>query len=249
MKTAVKIRRPLLIVGFVFAALSLVEAQYNRSKRYWELGARAGLSNYSGDLAEDHIMFAQTRWALGAFVRLHLDRRLFIRGEIATVRLYGDDRHSPTHAWRKFRFTNQLLDGSALLEYAPIRIRRDPVRGDVSQFFHFYVFAGPSISYSRPRLAYYGLPEDLDRYTVAPFPEDGGRARWLFHAALGQGVRVIYGDYYCLALEVGMYPAFSDLLDGVRLNGNPDRRDWYHQAGINFSYFFSRAFRPPDEAY
>ena len=249
MKTAVNIQLPVLILGFFFASFSHVEAQYNRSNRYWEFGARAGLSNYSGDLAEDHIMFAQTRWALGAFARLHLNRRFFVRGEIGTVRLYGDDRHSPTHAWRKFRFTNQLLDGSVLLEYAPIRIRRDPVRGDAGRYIHLYCFGGPSLAYSRPRLAYYGRAEDLDRYTVADFPEDGGRARWLLHAALGQGVRMIYGDYYCLALEVGLYPVFSDLLDGVRLNGNPDRRDWYHKVGISFSYFFSRACRPPDDAY
>ncbi|MGI9160446.1 MAG: hypothetical protein ACR2K1_11915 [Saprospiraceae bacterium] len=213
------------------------------------MGARAGLSNYSGDLAEDHIMFAQTRWALGAVVRLHLNRALFVRGEIATVRLYGDDRHSPTHAWRKFKFTNQLLDGSVLLEYAPIRIRRDPVRGDAGRFFHLYFFSGPSLAYSRPRLAYYGRAEDLERYTIADFPEDGGRARWLFSAALGQGVRMIYGDHYCLGLEVGMYPAFSDLLDGVRLNGNPARRDWYYKVGLTFSYFLGRAFRPADDAY
>ena len=249
MQTALKIRLPILIFGFLFASSPLAEAQYHRSKRYWELGARAGLSNYSGDLAEDHIMFAQTRWVLGAFARVHLDRRLFVRGEISTVRLYGDDRHSPTHAWRKFRFTNQLLDGSLLLEYAPIRLKRDPIRGDASQFFHWYLFGGPCLAYSRPRLAYYGRAEDLDRYTVADFPEDGGRARWLFSAALGQGVRMIYGEHYCLALEAGLYPVFSDLLDGVCLNGNPDRRDWYHKVGLTFSYFLGRAFRPADDAY
>ena len=243
-KNIMKIRSLFLIFLSFVATICTLDAQYNRGRKHWEIGGRLGLVNYSGDLAEDHIMFPQTRWGLGALVRLHLNRQLFLRGELSTARLYGDDKHSPTHAWRKFNFTNQVWDGSLYLEYAPIRIKRDPVRGGASRYFHLYAFGGPSLVYSKPKVGYYGLAEDLDRYTVTNFPEDGTRSRIFISTVLGQGVRMIYGDYYCLALEGSAHPVFNDLLDGVSLNANPDLNDWFYKAVVTFSYFFNRPFKP-----
>jgi hypothetical protein len=239
-----KIFPTILVLLIWFTAFHTAEAQYNRSRKHWEIGGRLGLVNYSGDLAEDHIMLSQTSWGLGAFVRLHLSQQLFLRGEISTARLYGDDKHSPSHAWRKFEFTNQIWDGSMLLEFAPFRFKRDPVGGRASHYFHIYSFAGPSLVYSKPRVGYYGLAEDLDRYTVTNFPEDGTRSRMFISTVLGQGVRMIYGDYYCLSLEASIHPVFNDLLDGVSLNGNPDANDWFYKAAVTFSYFFNRPYKP-----
>jgi hypothetical protein len=42
-----------------------------------------------------------------------------------------------------------------------------------------------------------------------------------------------------LGLDVGWRPVFSDGLDGVKINGNPNQSDWYYFVGITTSFIIT----------
>ena len=58
-------------------------------------------------------------------------------------------------------------------------------------------------------------------------------------AQVGAGVRADISEFFVIGLEVGWRPVFSDDLDGVRYNGNPESGDWYYFAGLTTSFIIS----------
>ena len=70
--------------------------------------------------------------------------------------------------------------------------------------------------------------EDVDKFITVPF---------MF------GVRIDLHEHVSISGEWGWRATFSDYLDDVSQNGNPNRNDWYLFVGGSVSYFFG-SFSP-----
>ncbi|MCS7036874.1 MAG: DUF6089 family protein [Saprospiraceae bacterium] len=229
----------LLSILILLAGAPLIQAQRGLIPRFWEAGIGLYTTNYSGDLAPDHISFANTRYSGGLYARYHWNPNIQLRGSIQYLRLSGDDRHHPPNAGRSFRFTSNLLEFSGFLEIALANIAYEPPTGSQTYYFAPYVFAGAGVALYSPKVTYYGPERDRPLFEREPIPE-GGRARQTNVVfPFGAGVRLIASDFVAISAEACARPAPSDLIDGVSRNGNPERKDWYYTAGITVSYFLN----------
>ncbi|MFN0014968.1 MAG: DUF6089 family protein, partial [Saprospiraceae bacterium] len=220
---------------FGFGPANMLMAQFAEQKPTLEIGLLAAATNYSGDLADDHVIFAQTQFGAGAFARLHLNKLLQIRGQFFAGSIGGDDKRFPTLASRQFRFETKLLEGAALLEATIATFEYEPVSTDVTFYFHPYIFGGVGITSADAKVTYYGPESDRPRIVVEPLPEGGTSKRTFVSTPIGLGLRMVAGRI-SLGLEVCSRPVFDDLLDGVSKNGNPNKGDWYHSLNLMVSY-------------
>lgn len=234
-----KVLLPLLLLGLLATSL---HAQYRRggTEHYAELGFLFGLTNYSGDLAEAHVEMKETRPGFGAFVRYHFSPTFAIKGQVYSGYVTGDDNNSTNikRVRRSLKFATSIFEYGAVAEYhffAPERLN-----GAGTHNFHVnpYLFAGVGGAVTDAKAEYYG-PEDLrDFYLKAPLPEAGLQSHF-FSTPVGFGVEMDVYDRIILGAELGWRPVFSDDLDGIKRNGNPDKKDWYYFAGFTIAYILS----------
>jgi len=232
-----------LICLLCFCATGTAQAQFAEHEKYLELGLLACATNYSGDLADDHISFAQTKLAAGAFARLHLSPVFQIRGQVFVGRIGGDDKNFPDLAGRHFQFNTTLVEGAALLEATIAAFEYQPVSSDASYFFFPYIFGGVGGVAVQAETTYYGPESERDCFVVEPLPEGGTSKRTLLTTPFGLGLRVVAGSRFSIGVEACARPVYNDLLDGVSKNGNPSRNDWYHSIGFTFSYFLGKPWQ------
>ena len=214
-------------------------AQISRNAGHTELGIGLAATNYSGDIAEPNLEIPQTRIGGQLFIRHQLHPLLLTRGQVFGGFLAGDDRHSPVHAGRNFKFSTRLLELSGLLEFALGTYEYDPVFSSSSLYISPYLFAGIGATFIRSEVTYYGPESRRDYFIRTPIPEGGTDRQTLLVTPLGLGLRVILQKQLVFGLEAGARPSYSDLLDGVSQNGNPDEGDWYYSLGLTCSYYFN----------
>lgn len=222
-----------------------IQAQRRLSyPRWWELGVGVYATNYSGDLAPDHISLAATRIGGSLFARHHLSSLIQVRASGHVVHLVGDDRNYPPNAGRSFRFRANVLELSGQVEVTLANIAYDPPRRNTTYHFAPYVFAGIGGAWFSPKVTYYGPESERPLHEREPIPEGGRKQRSALVVPFGLGFRYIASDFITLGAEVCARPAPSDLIDGVSLNGNPNHRDWYYTAGLTCSYFLNGPWYP-----
>ncbi|MDX1909966.1 MAG: DUF6089 family protein [Saprospiraceae bacterium] len=234
--------KKLLVLLLLGATSSLFGQQiYQPKHRYLEAGVLFGAANYSGDVTEKWVAVAETRLGFGAFVRYFLQKKWALRGHVLAGSISGDDHRADDDdiRMRQIRFSTNLLEISALGEWHPWGKDRFSSIGDYKRFFSPYVSFGAAVTFTDARTEYYGLPEDQDRLLRAPLPEPGLKKTFII-APLAIGIRADINEGMALGLEAGVRPVFSDDLDGVRLNGNPDRGDWYYFAGATVSFILGK---------
>lgn len=229
-----------LLLG-VATNLSAQSARFAPEK-YAELGFLFGLTNYSGDLAESHIEMAETRPGFGAFVRYHLSPAFAVKGHIYSGYVTGDDNNSsdPKRVRRSLKFATSIFEYSAVAEWH--FFARDRLSGSGMHNFRItpYVFGGVGGAVTDAKTEYYGPADQRDFYLKTPLPEPDLRQHF-FSTPVGFGVEVDVYDRIILGGELGWRPVFSDDLDGIKRNGNPDRSDWYYFAGFTVAYILSGA--------
>ncbi len=212
--------------------------------KWQEIGIGAYATNYSGDLAPDHISMAGTRWGASIFSRYHFSPTIQLRGSFAFLRLAGDDRNYPPNAERSFRFQTNLAELSAQMEITLVNIVYDAPRQNITYYIAPYVFAGVGGARFSPRLTYYGPENKRPLYEREPIPEGGRASHTAVVFPFGGGVRFMASNDVSISAEVCARPAPTDLIDGVSLNGNPKRKDWYYTAGLTCSYFLNGPWYP-----
>jgi hypothetical protein len=229
--------KTLLLVFMLTFSVQGVQAQFSASSKKLELGISVCATNYSGDIAPDHISGAQTRAGAGAFIRLHLNDFFQVRGQLFVGRLAGDDKNHAPNAGRQLRFNTTVLEGAALLEGSVGVFKYEPVTSDITYYFSPYLFAGVGAARVNAQASYYGPENERDRLLKVSIPERGSSTRMMLVTPFGMGLRMIAGERLGFGLELGVRPVYEDLLDGVSLNGNPEENDWYYTLGVSVSYF------------
>jgi hypothetical protein len=209
----------------------MADAQRNS---YFEIGFLFGLTNYSGDLAESFIELSETQPGYGLYYRHHFSRHVSAKLHVYSGSISGDDANSPVLQSRKMRFSSSVIEIGGVLEWKPLGQERYSGTGIHNFFVTPYVFAGLGATLSDAKAEYYGEPGPQ----APSLPEEGLRKNFLL-APVGVGVRADIFDRLVIGVEGGWRPVFSDDLDGVRRNGNPDKGDWYYFAGVTVSFIMS----------
>jgi hypothetical protein len=219
----------------VIISLNALTAQRNS---YFEIGFLFGLTNYSGDLAESTIEINETQPGFGLYFRYHFSKHFSAKAHVYSGSISGDDVNSSVLNYRKLRFSSSLIEFGAVGEWQILGKERYSSTGIHEFFITPYLFGGLGLTFADAKAEFYGTPEEAEEYLRVPLPEEGLRDKFLL-IPLGVGVRADIFDRLVLGVEGGVRPVFSDDLDGIRQNGNPNKGDWYYFAGVTISFILS----------
>jgi hypothetical protein len=198
--------------------------------RYFEVGIKGGVVNYQGDLQEDVFTTSGSRALFGGFLRYSLDEKFAVRGVLEVGNLSANDADNPQLASRGYSFEANLFAGEVVVEYLPLG--KDRFQNGI--FFtqiNPYVFAGLGTAIADSQVST-ANPADASR-----FPEADDRSSF-FTVPLGAGIRADIASGFAVGLEANFRATFNDHLDGVSVNGNSDRNDWFWTAGAYASFTF-----------
>ena len=218
------------ILSLLVVSTASVFAQ-NSISRTLEAGLMFGATNYSGDLAEKRVEWVETHPGFGIFARYHLSRQFSIKGHVYSGSISGDDKNTINYT-RKYKFGTSIFETALVGEWTIFPQDRLTNTGVFKPIFEPYVFAGVGFTSADPKAEYYGDMPNRD--LRVPLPEDGITTKYLL-APAGAGIRATITERLVLGLEGGIRPVFSDDLDGMRINGNPDNNDWYYFGGLTIA--------------
>lgn len=222
-----KITATLFIVLFCFFGLT---AQQNV-----EAGIFAGVANYQGDLAEDQVEVGETKLAYGGYISYLLNPKVIIRGNAFYGTITGDDANSPTLNFRNYSFDGTVLELGINAQWLIFGRSRYNNSGIFVPQFTPYISSGVAISTINVDLKYPDTEENN-----ANFPERADTDNFLV-VPLTAGLRYELVEFLTLGFEAGVRATFSDYVDNVSLNGNPNKNDWYLFGGFTLGYVFGSA--------
>lgn len=224
-RSSVRLRTVLFFLLF-FCVLNTVRSQT------FELGVSVGASLYQGDLSEDNINFKGINAAYGAFVRYNINERFSVSGNFNTGTLQGSDANSSEALVRQrgFYFKSGIKELAILGEFNILPIdHRKHNYGFFTGRFSPYISAGFAFATTD------GTPTAPADRIPYPFPEKNSRNTFI-SLAFGLGVKVQLTDEINAGFDFGWRPTLSDYLDGVSVNGNANRNDWYFFTSFKVSY-------------
>ena len=202
---------------------------FSKAQNY-EFGIFAGTSNYQGDLADGAIVWKKAQPAGGLLVRYSPLDFLSFRMGFTAGKLVGDDQTSskPNIRERGFTFTSNIREVSLLTEIH-LPTFGSSSYGIFKARFSPFLFAGIGISTIN------GEPEAPKDVIPYPFPEFDARKKFMC-VPFGGGVKFRFAEAFSTSIEWGTRTVFNDYLDGISVNGNPKRNDWYMFGGITLTY-------------
>lgn len=233
-------KRLLLAFVFLSCCASLSHAQPYRPERYWETGVMGGLIQYSGDVADKRFELKETHAGYGAFFRYHLSEKFGLKANIYGGVISGKDVNSPRPLIkrRNFVFATSILEIGLVGEWY-ILGQPHMISGFHNPHFSPFVFGGIAGTFTNNDAQYYGSDEDRNRFLKVPLPEEGIAMQFIC-VPLGGGIRYDLNDRIIVGAEAGARLMFSDGIDGISANGNPERNDWYYFGGATISYIIGR---------
>ena len=231
--------RRFLFVFLLTAAALRGHAQMSDHYRYAEAGIMLGLTNYSGDVSEKVIDFREFQLGYGAFMRYHFTKNFSLKFHGYSGSISGDDANSPALKARSLRFSTSLLELALVGELHLFRKSRYSKTGIHKLQVSPYVYAGAGMTIATSETEYYGPADRRNENLKVPVPEENLKDRFTI-VPMGAGLRFDIFEQFILGLEGGFRPVFSDDLDGIHLNGNPNRGDWYYYGGMTVSFVFAK---------
>jgi Domain of unknown function (DUF6089) len=219
-----------------------VSAQRKKDNRYLECGIMIGANNYSGDVSYQRVELEETRPGFGIFTRYRFTNNFSLRAQLYSGSISGNDVNatSAERRDRSFKFGTSIYEGALLGEWTFFNGDRYSSTGVHRSGFRPYLFAGIGFTKADPKTEYYGPEDKRNLYLRTPLPEDGLAKNFIL-APVGGGIYYEINEAVVIGIEGSIRPVFSDDIDGVRLNGNPDANDWYYFGGITLSMIMGRA--------
>lgn len=202
---------------------------------YLEVGFLFGLTSYSGDLTAKLVDMKEIHPGYGAYLRYHFNNHLSTRLHVYSGAVSGDDANSPTHAVRKIRFSTSIVEMGLVGEWFMFGHTRFSNTGIHHLSLSPYLFAGIGATFANAEAEYYGAPDQRNENLRVPLPEEGLSSKFVV-VPTGFGLRADIVERLVIGIEGGLRPVFSDDLDGIRYNGNPEKGDWYYFGGITISF-------------
>jgi Domain of unknown function (DUF6089) len=214
---------------YLLAAICLCFSFLSMAQSF-EIGAFGGGSNYQGDLADGILVLKETQPAYGLIMRYSPFKFLSFRVGYLQGGIVGDDKNSSNEDIRKrgFNISTNIRELSVLTEW------QLPSYGNSNQGIFRpsitpFLFAGIGFA-SRDK----DPKAPIDRYPD-PFPEFNSKKSFT-SIPFGGGLKFHFAESFAMSLEWGMRATFSDFVDGVSVNANPLKNDYYMFGGITVTY-------------
>lgn len=206
---------------------------FNLAQNGFEGGLFIGMANYHGDLVDGSIEIKESSLGYGFFTKYNFSNEFALRANFFGGVLKGTDANSDQvgRVDRGLRFETRLYEIGVTLEWFLLNTFQDE-RG-INYFedrFNPYLSLGISLVNFNP--------EVFENHENSAIPEAFTVSNYNGSVPFGVGFRYNLNKSMNVGMEMGFRTAFTDLLDGVSLNGNPDKNDWYMFAGFHFSWFF-----------
>jgi len=181
----------------------------------WHVGGFAGITNYSGDLAQQRVDMRYTRPALGLMVKRDINRYLTLRLGFNWGNIAGADSTNESRLLvaRNLSFRSVIWDLHFIGEFNFFDI--------YEKGYTPYVFAGlAGFSFYPTARDSMGNKVPLRRLgtegqNLAEYPE---RSQYALHQVaipFGAGVKVMLNDRWTMGIEIGFRKTFTDYLDDV----------------------------------
>lgn len=212
-----------LILLFLFPMLTFAQ-------KGTEVGAFVGIAQYQGDLAPFPVAASETNLALGGLYRYLFSSNLALRGTFTWGQISGDDRNRDSFrpGQREWVMKNNIMEMAVHAEWIFFGSDRYSNTGLHERQYSPFVALGLGASFTNARLE---VPTE-DRSKI---PESEATSTFLV-VPISAGLRLDITQDFLLSAEFGTRATFSDYIDGVSQNGNPDKGDWYFFAGISLVY-------------
>lgn len=214
----------------VFLPLFLLASALVFGQRSAEVGVFLGASNYQGDFAKSPVSFNETNAAFGLAYQRFIDPQWAIKGSATFGKISGSDRNLEPIILkdRDWSFQSNIFEVAGHLQFHPFGKARYNQVGRLQKHLSPYASLGLGLAFADSKLE---VPtDDLVRSRE---PDD----RSIFFAVpISAGLRYVMSEKLTLTAEFGQRATFSDYLDGVSRNGNPDYKDWYMFFGFGITY-------------
>ena len=229
-----------LFVLLTIGSLPL-SAQIRYSK--YELGLKAGVFIYQGDLApSDAGSYKTLRPQFGLFASRLLSRSFSARLNFDAGSIKGDDSRYSSPAWRRdrnFKFNSPVYELSAQLVWDILgRNYNRPAKS-----FSPYIFAGIGYSYidvhsdwSNMNTAVFTAESNVPAGLVADAAASNRHGNLVFPA--GIGLRYALSQKFSLIGESSYRFTSTDYLDGFSYSANPSKKDHYYNHSLGVVYSF-----------
>jgi OmpA-OmpF porin, OOP family len=209
-------------------------------QKYTEVGPWLGFANYSGDVAENRIVIGETKVAFGFAARYHVARHLDLRFHYMGGKITGSDQNSSDLKVRGLSFESPVREIGLVGEYLLREKDRVTSTGTFIGGFTPYLFAGGGLALINPTVSC----DEIKNGTAncSSFPEPGQKKKH-FTPIGGLGIRFDIAEKFVVNAEIGFRPTFQDDIDGVKVNGNKSKNDWYYFFGGGVSYIFGNPYK------
>lgn len=215
----------------IFFAVAFIFLNFFSTAQNYEFGIFAGTSNYQGDLADGIYVWKETQPAGGLLIRYSPLNYLSFKMAFTAGKLLGNDKNSKNADIRDrgYSFTSNIREFAAFTELHLPRFGSSTY-GIFKARFSPFVFIGVGITTlnGEPK-----APKDAVPY---PFPEFNAQKKFIC-MPFGGGVKLRFAESFATSVEWGTRTVFSDYLDGISKNGNPNANDWYMFGGITLTYY------------
>jgi OmpA-OmpF porin, OOP family len=228
-----------LVAFFIFCGTATAQ-HYRHNHNFVDGGILLGLTSYSGDVSERRIEPREFQPGYGFFVRYHFNKNFALKAHVYSGSISGDDKNNPSLKPRSYKFGASIVETALVAEWAFGSRDRYSSTGLHRAYPTPYIFAGVGMTFADPTAEYYGPADQRNQWLKTPLPEDNIQRRFLL-VPVGAGLQFDVTERVRLGGEVGFRPVFSDDLDGIAINGNPDEGDWYYFGGVTISIILADA--------
>ncbi|MEL6924653.1 MAG: DUF6089 family protein [Bacteroidota bacterium] len=186
--------------------------------QYFEVGAFAGVSKYSGDLTSKLVDIDDVSLAYGALGRFNMNEYFSFRVQLTAAEISGNDNRAPLSSGRQSRalnFQSKIYEAALLGEFnfPGFDVTQD-------QYFSPFVFAGVSGFYHNP-MAYLNnqlvdlQPLGTEGQGMEAYPDLAPYSLYQLAIPVGGGLKLNINEVVNITLEVGVRKTFTDYLDDV----------------------------------
>ena len=219
--------------AFLMAIPLILSAQ-----RSSEAGLVIGAANYMGDLAPAPFAANETNFALGGQYRHMFNPTMGVKGSVTFAKLTGADENIPLPVplpgARRWEMESFLMEAAVQGEWHPMGSSRFNNAGVYERQISPYIGVGFGLAFGNAEVT---VPQNDN----TRFPEAGNKSAY-FVFPLTFGMRFDVTESIIFTGEFSVRVTFSDYLDGVSQNGNPNTDDHYLFAGISILYLIEAEY-------
>lgn len=238
-------------------AILILSTTANAQRYNLGFGLRAGATNFlgdigSGDLARNFVFnmeLADTRWAVGPYIRYRFHPLFAIQGSMTYGRIQGMDSNSDNgpRRGRNLDFTNDIFDISTKLEFYPQILSVSDVgfRGRYRTDFQTYFFVGAGALVHNPKGIH---PVTGEKVKLRPLMTEGeSYSPVAFQTPYGGGFFFTHNRQHRIGFEFSWSWTFTDYLDDI--SGTYVQHDPGTEAYVMANKYINQAGVPEPEQY